>query len=119
MYKTINKCRVCSNESLNSVINLGKQPPANSLQKKIFKQSRIPLNVVRCSKCSILQLNATVSPKHLFSKYLWVTGTSEEVKKYRDFFVGKIKKNHNIGQKVLEIASNDGFFLKELKKKKI
>ena len=117
MYKTINKCRVCSNESLNSVINLGKQPPANSLQKKIYKQSRIPLNVLRCSKCSILQLNATLSPKYLFSKYLWVTGTSEEVKKYRDFFVGKIKKNHNIGQKVLEIASNDGFFLKELKKK--
>lgn len=118
MYKIINKCRVCSNKSLKSVINLGEQPPANSLQKTISKQSQIPLNVVRCSKCSVLQLNATVSPKNLFSKYLWVTGTSEEVKNYRDFFVRKIKKNHNKGQKVLEIASNDGFFLKELKKNK-
>ena len=118
MYKIIKKCRICSNKNLNSVIDLGKQPLANSLQKKIFKQTQIPLNVVRCSKCTTLQLNATVNPKYLFSKYLWVTGTSDGVKKYRDFFVKKIKSKHKIGKNVLEVASNDGFFLKELKKNK-
>jgi 2-polyprenyl-3-methyl-5-hydroxy-6-metoxy-1,4-benzoquinol methylase len=118
MYKIIKRCRICSNKNLNSVIDLGKQPPANSLQKKILKQTQIPLNVVRCSKCTTLQLNATVNPKYLFSKYLWVTGTSDGVKKYRDFFIKKIKSKHKIGKSVLEVASNDGFFLKELKKNK-
>lgn len=118
MYKIINKCRICSNKNLNSVINLGNQPPANSLKKKASKQIQIPLNVLRCSKCSTLQLNATVNPKYLFSKYLWVTGTSDGVKNYRSFFINKIKQKHKTGKNLLEIASNDGFFLKELKKNK-
>ncbi len=118
MYKIINKCRICSNKKLKSIIDLGKQAPANSLQKKISKQKEVPLNVMRCSKCTTLQLNATISPKYLFSKYLWVTGTSNGVRNYRDFFIKQIKKRNQLGSKVLEIASNDGFFLKELKKNK-
>ena len=80
MYKIINKCRICSNKNLNSVINLGNQPPANSLQKKISKQIQIPLHVVRCSKCSTLQLNATVNPKYLFSKYFGLLVLQMELK---------------------------------------
>lgn len=116
MYKIINKCRICSSKKLTSIIDLGKQAPANSLQKKISKQKEVPLNVLRCSRCTTLQLNATVNPEYLFSKYLWVTGTSNSVRNYRNFFIKQIKKKHQLGQKVLEIASNDGFFLKELKK---
>jgi SAM-dependent methyltransferase len=66
-----------------------------------------------------LQLSATVKPSYLFSKYLWVTGTSEEVKKYRNYFVKKIKSFHpHNKRKLLEIASNDGFFLEEFKRQK-
>ena len=119
MYKVIKECRVCSSKKLKSIINLGNQPPANSLRKKLSKQLMVPLNMMRCSDCYTLQLSATVNPNYLFSKYLWVTGTSEGVKKYRDFFVKKIKSFHsNSKRKLLEIASNDGFFLEEFKKNK-
>ena len=119
MYKVIKECRVCSSKKLKSIINLGNQPPANSLRKKLSKQLMVPLNMMRCSDCYTLQLSATVNPNYLFSKYLWVTGTSDGVKKYRDFFVKKIKSYHSQSKrKLLEIASNDGFFLEEFKKNK-
>jgi SAM-dependent methyltransferase len=119
VFKLIKKCRVCGSKKIRSVLNLGNQPPANSLQKIKKNQSTIPLNMLRCSSCYTLQLNATIKPSHLFSKYLWVTGTSEVIKRYRDFFVRKIKKNHSSNSRnLLEIASNDGFFLKEFKKNK-
>ena len=119
MYKLVKKCRICKSTKLKTILDLGNQPPANSLRVKLTKQLLVPLNMLRCSECSTLQLSATVDPKYLFSKYLWVTGTSDGVKKYRDFFVKKIKNFHKTNKrKLLEIASNDGFFLEEFKKNK-
>ena len=118
MFKLIKKCRVCNSTKIKSIINLGSQPPANSLKKKIIKQLVVPLNVLRCGHCATLQLSATVRPSDLFSKYLWVTRTSESVKKYRDYFVKKIiNSSPRNKRKLLEVASNDGFFLEEFKKK--
>ena len=117
MFKVIKKCRICGNDKLRKIIDLGNQPPANSLKKKKIVLKKVPLVILRCPKCFVLQLNATVSPKYLFSKYLWVTGTSNAIKKFRKIFVKKIiNKNKNKKQKLLEIASNDGFFLSEFKK---
>lgn len=119
MFKIIKKCRICEDHNIFSVLNIGHQPPANSFQKKILLQKKIPLNLLRCSNCFTLQLNATVKPSYLFKKYLWVTGTSEEVKKYRSYFVNKVKNLQPFNKKkLLEIASNDGFFLEEFKKEK-
>lgn len=117
MFKLIKKCRVCYDINLSSVLNLGRQPPANSLQKKIIKQAGVPLNLLRCNNCCTLQLSATVKSSYLFSKYLWVTRTSEGIKKYRKYFVQKVKSYHSVNnRKLLEIASNDGFFLEEFRK---
>jgi SAM-dependent methyltransferase len=60
-----------------------------------------------------------VKPSYLFNKYFWVTGTSDVVKKYRSYFVKKIKNFQPYNKrKLLEVASNDGFFLEEFKKNK-
>jgi hypothetical protein len=87
MFKLIKKCRICNGANNSSILNLGDQPPANSFQKKIVKQKRVPLNLLRCSDCFTLQLSATIKPRYLFTRYLWVTGTSDKVKKYRSYFV--------------------------------
>ena len=94
MFKLIKNCRICNSDNILSILNLGNQSLANSFQKKIIRQKAVPLNLLRCSDCFTLQLSATVKPSYLFSKYLWVTGTSEEVKKYRNYFVKKIKSFH-------------------------
>ena len=117
MFKKVKKCRVCSSTNLRQIINLGDQPPANSLMPKILNQKKIPLSLLFCNNCKLIQLSATVKPESLFSKYLWVTGTSDKVKDYRDDFFKKAN-NYMTGKKVFEIASNDGFFLDAFKKKK-
>lgn len=117
MFKKVKKCRVCGSKNLSQIINLGDQPPANSLMPKITNQKKIPLSLLFCNKCKLIQLSATVKPESLFSNYLWVTGTSDKVKDYRNNFFKK-STNYTKGKKVFEIASNDGFFLEAFKKKR-
>jgi len=57
-------------------------------------------------------LNLLVNPKELFSHYVWVTGTSSAAQEYSYSFRDKILKYLPECRSVLEIASNDGTFLK-------
>ena len=116
MFKTISKCRSCKSPNLQKILDLGNQPLANDFRTKLKNLKKIPLIIARCKKCKLIQLNATVKPEILFSKYFWVTSTSGEIKHYRKKFIEKIKKYHLKDSNILEIASNDGFFLKGLKK---
>ena len=118
--KKISQCRSCGNKKLLTVFNLGKQPLANALlidKQEILNEKYFPLKVVICRRCKLIQLNYTVNPKILFKKYLWVTGTSQKVREYREFFFKKISKFlKNKNNYICEIASNDGFFLQYVKK---
>ena len=89
MYNKIVKCRSCDNKKLINIVNLGKQPLANALLKNtngFKKEIKVPLILCICKNCKLIQLTHTVNPKILFKKYLWVTGTSQKVKTYRNFF---------------------------------
>lgn len=119
MFKKIKSCRVCDNKNIIQLLDLGKQPLANGLLNKdqIKNELKFPLELVICRDCRLIQLRHTVKPSLLFRNYFWVTGTSEKVYKYRDFFFKKVnkilKKKNNF---ICEIASNDGFFLEIFKK---
>lgn len=117
-FSIIKKCRICFKNNLTQLLDLGSQEPANNLKKNKKKTIPIPLVLMFCNSCKTLQLNSTVDPKFLFSNYLWVTGTSDKIKKYRDFFIKNIMRKYSSKKNVLEIASNDGFFLEGLMKKK-
>ena len=115
MFKIINQCRACKSKKLRDILDLGKQPLANDFRTKPKNLIKIPLKIIRCNKCKLIQLSATVNPSKMFSKYFWVTGTSKAVKEYRNKFINHVKKYHSKKDKILEVASNDGFFLKGLK----
>jgi len=119
MYNKITKCRSCDSKKLINIVNLGKQPLANALLKNIKgfkKEIKVPLILCICKNCKLIQLTHTVNPKILFKKYLWVTGTSQKVKTYRNFFFHKLKKYVKLKNNfICEIASNDGFFLEYVK----
>ena len=122
MFKTIKSCRVCNNKNIILLLNLGEQPLANGLLNKnqIKNESKFPLELVICGNCRLIQLRHTVKPSLLFKNYFWVTGTSEKVYNYRDFFFRKVNKIlNNKNNFICEIASNDGFFLEIFKKKNI
>jgi hypothetical protein len=110
------QCKICKSKKIRSVLNLGSQPLANSLQKKKIKQTKYPLHVVFCDNCTTAQLSIALNPRMLFSKYSWVTSTSKTANDYSKFFYKKISKYLKPRSNIVEIASNDGLFLKIFKK---
>jgi hypothetical protein len=114
--ETVTFCRVCKNKKIVPFFDLGKQPLANSLLKRLDEQEMFyPLSLSWCPGCSLVQLNQTVEPKELFSKYVWVTGTSKIAREFSKIFykelISRYQKTEKKKGRVLEIASNDGTFL--------
>lgn len=115
-YKIIKECRISNSKDLHKVLDLGLQPLANSLKNKQFeKENKYPLTLSYCEKSSLLQLNETIKKEILFDKYVWVSSTSSTAKKYAKIFYNNVTKNVELDKKddlIIEIASNDGTFLK-------
>lgn len=115
------KCRACSSENIVHFFDLGDQPYANALTKDcITTEHTYPLSLSFCKDCLLVQLNYTADPKELFSNYFWVTSTSSTAREYAEGFCEKTlaRSTKNINY-VLEIASNDGTFLRPFKDKGI
>ena len=116
IYETIKCCRICGSDNIEEVLNLGEQPPANSLYRSDEKRPpAVPLRLMYCQKCSTVQLGEDVDPEYLFGEYLWVTGTSATAEQYSHEFAKKALSQvveHNKSPYIVEIASNDGTFLK-------
>jgi hypothetical protein len=112
----INECRSCANQHLRSFFDLGEQPFANALLKSPDDDDRsYPLTLCYCPDCTLVQLEHTAEPEELFSHYIWVTGTSSTARSHAENFCDNaLSRLDSINQDtfVLEIASNDGTFLK-------
>ena len=122
-YKYQKECRLCDNKYLSTVINLNKTPLANSFLKKKDlkkKETYYPLKVNFCKKCAHLQLSHIVNAKIMFDDYLYLTNTSKQNVDHFKSYAAKVAKIMNSKQKlsILDIASNDGTFLKFFNKKK-
>ena len=114
-FSTIKKCRISESSDLTNILHLGNQPLANSLKKNAnHSEAMFPLSISYCPDSSLLQLNETVDKEVLFEHYLWVTGTSEIARNYADYFANRVVEIADLDKQdlVVEIASNDGTFLK-------
>ena len=117
IYAEIDACRLCSSKDLHDVLDLGYQPPANSLRRSLEEFVPVaPLKLVRCGQCASVQLTATVAPDYLFSQYVWVTATSATARMYSETFQIEVLTRSKLSSPfVVEVASNDGTFLKQFK----
>jgi len=116
----ITSCRICQTEDLKPFLDLGKQALANSLiPNPQMEEVEYPLSLVWCPTCTVAQLNYTVNPEQLFSTYVWVTGTSKGANDFSERFCHLLIDKTPEPQKgyVLEVASNDGTFLKPFQKR--
>ena len=115
------RCVLCDSINVKDVLNLKKTPLANSYpaSKKTI-QEYFPLTVILCKNCGHLQLKEIVSPKKMFSNYLYVSGTSKVLvnhfKNYCNKMISKFKLKKD--DFILDIACNDGTFLECFVKKK-
>lgn len=111
----IKSCRVCQNRNIVEFLDLGKQPFANCLLKSPSQPERFyPLSLSWCPDCRLVQLNQTAEPADLFSNYVWVTSSSQTAKEHaRNFYQEVVSRAQGLENGyVLEVASNDGTFLK-------
>lgn len=114
-FETIRTCRICGDAGLRKFFDLGFQPLANSLPKSPLEtEDFYPLSLSWCGNCGLVQLNETVDPKVLFSQYVWVTGTSRTANEFsKDFYKELVRRTEDPKSGyALEIASNDGTFLR-------
>jgi len=114
-YNRITKCRISESTSLQKILDLDDQPLANSLkQSQDYKKEKFPLSISFCEDSSLLQLNETIDKEILFDHYVWVTGTSKSTRNYANEFYNRVIEIAvpNKDEVILEIASNDGTFLK-------
>ncbi len=119
IYENITSCRICSSSDLKKILDLKKQPSSNSLRKSLkFREYKIPLKILYCKKCSTVQLSSTANPRYLFNHYVWVTETSKSAKEYSKLFCKRVLNKTKKNSFIVEIASNDGTFLKPFKKNK-
>jgi SAM-dependent methyltransferase len=110
----IDRCRLCQSPALETLLDLGCQPPANSLRTTLSAElPKVPLVLCRCRTCGVAQLTDTIAPEFLFKSYVWVTGTSRGAQSYSQSFCDELFKRAGHGARsAIEVASNDGTFLK-------
>ncbi len=80
-----------------------------------------PLDLVFCQTCALVQITETVPPEELFSEYLYFSSFSETMLSHARDLVERIVRERSLGpsDKVIEIASNDGYLLQYYKERGI
>lgn len=115
--KQLTECLCCGSERLKLVLDLNEQPLANSFKKTDDEdEPYFPLHLNICENCTHLQLSHAVNPDLLFKNYLYVSGTSQTLRDYFDWFAKRTLEYFEIlPTTVLDIACNDGSQLNSFK----
>lgn len=108
------KCRSCDSSQTCSIIPLGKLPLANALLASIdnIEEHHYNLEVMLCNDCGLAQLRDLIDPKDLFSEYVYFSSNSDTMLKSVADLTDKIRPELQADSFVVEIASNDGYLLK-------
>ncbi len=125
-YKQINKCRICNSKKLINIVNLNDQYLQGSFIKKNIPKpylKKIPLQLLLCTNCLLVQLRHTTSKNILYKNYWYESGINSTMRNHLKNLAHEAsnminKKNMKV--KVLDIGCNDGtllnFYNKNFKK---
>lgn len=109
-------CRFCGTSLKHTFVDLGMSPLCESyVSPEQLNQMEpfYPLHVYVCDNCFLVQLEAYVSPEHIFSEYAYFSSYADSwlqhAKAYTDLMVERFHLNGE--SHVVEIASNDGYLL--------
>jgi SAM-dependent methyltransferase len=113
----IQNCRACGAADLLPILSLGNTPLANSLRSEsqlAEPEKTYPLELVFCPACTLVQITETVDPHELFRHYLYFSSFSETMIAHASTLSRRLISELNLNSKsmVVEIASNDGYLLK-------
>lgn len=110
------RCRACGGAEVSVLLDMGEVPLANAFVSgpaDDADQFRARLTLVMCRDCSLIQIRDEIPRERLYRSFLWVTATSQTTKDYAIWFSRRVRDRHldTAGRFLVEIASNDGFFL--------
>ena len=109
MYREKTTCICCGSKNLSLLLDLNKQPLANSYHDNTNELEKYPLGVNLCNDCYHVQLTHIVNPDLLFKDYLYVSGTSQTLKDNFEWFSEFVMEYaDHYCESVLDIACNDG-----------
>jgi hypothetical protein len=112
------KCRHCSFQLEHSVIDLGHAPISNAYltsNELCCPEKYYPLKVRVCTNCWLVQIEDQASPGDLFcSDYAYYSSTSSSWLAHAANFAMTVTEKLCLNSKslVIEVASNDGYLLK-------
>lgn len=111
-------CRYCRAPLFHNFLDLGFAPPSNAYLTNADlsrPEKYYPLRVKVCDKCWLVQTEDYAQANELFSNdYAYFSSTSIGWLEHAERYVNHITKALNLSKKsfVIEIASNDGYLLK-------
>jgi len=118
-------CRSCQRPDLEIFLDLGHSPLADRLLSKeqlTEPELSFPLDVAFCHNCTLVQILETVPPEVLFcNDYPYYSSVSSSLLQHsRNNVLDLIRtRNLNSSSFVVELASNDGYLLKNYVEKRV
>jgi len=97
--------------------DLGLQPPSNAFLASMAEarhEKRYPLRAKVCDACRLVQVDYDVAPEELFGNYVYFSSYSDEWLAHAQRYAEMARQRFGLGpgSLVVELASNDGYLLK-------
>ena len=120
MTVTDKKCRFCSAPLRITFADLGMSPNANAYirpEKAQLMEPFYPLHAYVCEECFLVQLEAFQTPDEIFGEYAYFSSYSKSWLDHARTYTRAMIERFGIDDswQVVEIASNDGYLLKNFK----
>jgi SAM-dependent methyltransferase len=117
MVGLVSACRACDGRLTVTMADLGLQPASNAFLQTTAAfqhEKRYPLRAKVCEACKLVQLDYDVAPQELFGNYVYFSSYSDDWLAHAKAYCEMARKRFALGPSslVVELASNDGYLLK-------
>jgi SAM-dependent methyltransferase len=117
-------CRFCGTKLEHTFVDLGMSPLCESFlpgEQLNQMEAFYPLHAYVCGSCFLVQLEAYVTPEHIFSDYAYFSSYSDSWLAHAKKYTDQMMERFGIGEKsfVVELASNDGYLLQYFVEKRV
>jgi hypothetical protein len=111
------QCRFCTAPLVTTFVDLGMSPPSNAFltfEATTRMERFYPLHAFVCDQCFLVQLESFETPAEIFEEYAYFSSYStswlEHCKRYAENIITDLQLDSR--SQVVEIASNDGYMLR-------
>lgn len=110
-------CRACGGRLSVTMADLGMQPASNAFLESpgaFHAERRYPLRAKVCERCKLVQLDYDVAPEELFANYVYFSSYSDNWLAHASTYCDMARRRFALDSSslVVELASNDGYLLK-------